>query len=218
MARRLPHPITKEDFSKLVEALKKELEKEWKPRKKHYTQKGLRLKQYLIAMCFGFGAGMRISEIFGLEKEQKYIYKKKGDDLEITRTIYTKIPPLTYDRIENNFIRITAGKGMKDGVVPVPTKIFRKAGVTREDLKKFLPLRVSYRATQFFITKFGKRILNKHITFHMLRHGFVTTLLNAGIPIHQVQAWARHSRMDTTGLYSHASISDESAKEVQEAF
>jgi len=216
--RKLPHPISKEDFEKLIEVVKKDLEKEWKPRKKEYSNKGYRLKQYLIAMCFGFGAGMRISEIFGLEKEQIYTYKKQNTDTEVTKTIYTKIPPLTYDRIENNFIRIIAGKGMKDGVVPLPAKVFRKAGITREDLKRNLPLRVSYRSTQNYVTKLGKRVLKKHITFHMLRHGFVTTLLNSGMPIHQVQAWARHSRMDTTGLYSHATISEESAQKVEEAF
>lgn len=194
MARKLPHPISKEDFDKLVEAIKKELEEEWKPRAKRYTKTGERLRQYLVAICLGFGAGMRISEILGLQKKQKY----KDKILE------SNIPALTFDRIENNYIRVISGKGRKDRVVPLPVKTFRQAGITKQDLKQYLPLKISYRSMQNYISQISKKVLNKHVTFHQLRHGFVTHALESGLDIHQVQMFAGHSRLDTTGLYLHA--------------
>lgn len=204
MARKLPHPISKEDFDKIIDSIKKDLEEEWKPRKKEYTITGQKLKQYLIAICFGFGAGMRISEILGLEKTQSYERKNAKGEL-IKKTIITEIPPLSPHQIEENFVRVLGGKGKKDRIVPLPVKIFRKAGITRSELIRNLPLdKISYRTTQMFITKMGKKILHKNITFHQLRHGFATHALESGLDIHQVQMLMGHSRLDTTGQYLHA--------------
>ena len=137
---------------------------------------------------------MRISEIFGLTKEQKY---KES-------FIISRIPPLTSECIEENSIYIVRGKNGKSGRVPLPTKILRRAGITRKILIDSLPLKVSYRSTQKYITDLGNSILKKHITFHQLRHGFVTHALESGLDIHDVQRFARHSRLDTTGRYLHS--------------
>ncbi len=114
-----------------------------------------------------------------------------------------RVPPLTFDRIEDKNIRIL-GKGGKERMAPLPTKLLRSSGITRADLKKNLPLIVSRRSIQDFIKKLGDDVLNKHITFHQLRHGFVTHALESGIDIHDVQRFAGHSRLDTTGLYLHS--------------
>ena len=205
--RRLPQFVTKEDFDKLLEVAKKELKKYWMPRKEEYKPSGKRIQQYIIAMCLGFGGGLRISEIFGLQKKQKYTYqtkeqKQKGE-LPETKILESNIPKLMPERIEEKFIRLK-GKGQKDRVVPYPSKIFMKAGITRTQLLKNLPLSVSYRSCELWITNLGKKVLKKHITFHQLRHGFITTLMNAGMPIHQVQIYSGHARMDTLGIYAHA--------------
>lgn len=203
MARKLPKPINKEDFEKILEKAKKDLEVEWRPRKEEYTPTGNKIRDFIIAICLGYGAGMRISEVCGLIKKQRYIKNKgKADQVEIT--ISTHIDPISKENIENNFIRIIEGKGKKDRVVPLPIKLFRRAGLTRSDIEKALPLKTKYRRMETMITRYGKQVLDKHITFHMLRHGFVTFLLSSGMPIHQVQALAGHARMDTTGLYAHA--------------
>ena len=89
-------------------------------------------------------------------------------------------------------------------MTPLPTNIFRQAGVTRLDLKQNLPLKVNRRSIQHFIKKLGDKVLQKHITFHQLRHGFVTHALESGIDIHDVQRFAGHSRLDTTGIYLHS--------------
>lgn len=203
MARKLPQPILKEDFDKLLEAVKKERDEHWMPRKEEYKPTGKRLQDFLIAICFGFGAGMRISEICGLKKKQVYTYKKKGQIEATTQTLESNIEPLTPKSIENNMVRVKMGKGGKDRTVPLPTKTLRRAGITRADLDKLLPLKTSYRTIEKLITRYGEQVLGKHITFHMLRHGFVSHALASGMAIHQVQAFAGHSRMDTTGLYAH---------------
>lgn len=182
MARKLPQPITREDFDKLLSEAKHQREYFRKPNGK-LSPRGERFNQYITAMVLGFGAGMRISEIVGFKD---------------------KVPALTKDKVESNFIRIISGKGGKDRQVPLPGKLFISAGIRREDFRNNLPLTVSRRAIQNYFEQLGDKVLKKHITFHRLRHGFVTHALESGMNIHEVQMFAGHSRMDTTGLYLFA--------------
>lgn len=134
------------------------------------------IKQFMLAMILGFEAGMRISEIVGLKDKIQKLQKKQ---------------------IENNCIRIIGGKGNKDRVVPKPKRINQNAIA-------MLPLTINRRPLQKYITQLGRDVLNKEITFHTLRHGFVTECINRGMPLHEVQMFAGHSRLDTTGIYLHA--------------
>ena len=88
-----------------------------------------------------------------------------------------KIPPLTPDRIESNNIRIISGKFGKSRVVPLPSKLFLKAGISREKLLRYLPLRASRRGFQDYFKKLGKQVLKKDIHVHSLRAGFATHAL-----------------------------------------
>lgn len=135
-------------------------------------------KEIMLAILLGFEAGMRISEIVG--------YKGK------TNTIQS----LQKDQIESSSIRIVQGKGKKDRVVPRP-KRFNETAI------KMLPLTIKRRMLQNFVTKLGWDVLNKHITFHTLRHGFGSHLAQTR-PLHEVQMLMGHSRLDTTGIYLHA--------------
>lgn len=193
--RKLPQPINREEFEQLLKEAKDEREKHRRERIGDLDKKGIRINQYIIALCLGFGAGMRISEIVGHKGKAK-----SGQEINI--------PALEKDKIESNFIRIINGKGRKDRIVPIPTKIFRLAGITREELLKNLPLKVSRRAIQQYIEELGNKVLKKEISFHKLRHGFVTTALESGIDIHQVQMFAGHSNLATTGIYLHANPKD----------
>lgn len=207
MSRKTAHPITKEDFEMLIEKQKEELKKYWKPRKKTYSKTGKKIREYMIAMSFAFGSGMRISEIYGLNKEQEYTYQKKGEDKPSTRIIKSDIPPLSLDMFEFNtrFIFLPKRKKGKKGRVPIPVKTLKMAGITRETLKRYLPLKhTTMRSCQRFFTKLCREVLNKHSTFHQLRHGFVTHALESGVDIHDVQNFAGHSRIDTTGQYLHS--------------
>lgn len=157
MPRKLPSPITQEDFEKLFKA---ESDKKIK-----------------LSMLLGFEAGMRISEIVGY-----------GD----------KIKPLSKSQIGPASIKVIGGKGQKDRVVPRPKRM-------NETALKLLPLKLNRRTLQRKVTILGEKVLGKHITFHTLRHGFGSHLVNQGRPLHEVQMLMGHSRLDTTGIYLHAS-------------
>jgi len=182
MAKKLPTVITREEFDKLLERAKKLRESYRMKRSKKLRDRGTKINQYIMAMCLAFGAGLRISEIIGLPN---------------------KYEPLSFRQIENNMIRIT-GKGQKDRMTLLPIKIFRSAGITREDLKNNLPLSIKRRSLQHFIETLTFSVLGKRKSFHKLRHGFGTTLAGAGRPLHEIQMLMGHSRLDTTGIYLHA--------------
>lgn len=146
-------------------------------------------KEFMLAMLLGFEAGMRISEIVG--------YKDK-------------VPPLSRGQVEGNSIRVISGKGGKDRIVPKPKRI-------NETAVKMLPLKIKRRTIQRRITALGKQVLNKHITFHTLRHGFCSHLAGSGRPLHEVQMLAGHSRLDTTGIYLHANPK-QAIEKAQEVF
>lgn len=174
MAKKLPKIISQEEFETLHDAA-------YKLEKKAGDKRAKRIRQYRVAMILGFEGGMRISEILGLQNKDKS----------------WKIKLLDEKQIEGNSIRVIGGKGGKDRVVPKPKRINQKA-------IDMLPLSVSRRSLQKFFTNLGRGVLNKEITFHTLRHGFCTHLVNQNRPLHEVQMLAGHSRLDTTGIYLHA--------------
>ncbi len=135
-------------------------------------------KQIMLSMLLGFEAGMRISEIVGF----------KGKNI---------IQPLQKDQIESAAIRIIQGKGKKDRIVPRPKRL-------NENALKLIPLKIQRRTLQRVTTEFGRKVLNKEITFHTFRHGFCSHLAGSGRPLHEVQMLAGHSRLDTTGIYLHS--------------
>lgn len=222
MARKLPDYFTKEEFDKLLAQARKERDSHYKPRKKEYSEKGKRINQYMIAMILGFGSGMRISEIVGLEEQHtkccdtpmitKQVVeegkkRKKKYCLDCEQEIskneqwYFKkgewaIPPLTPDKIDRSLIRVKEGKGKKDRVVPKPRLLNQQA-------IKQLPLRIGRRQFQRYAKRLGKEVLNKNITPHTFRHSFATHALEKGMGLAQVQILLGHSRLDTTGIYLH---------------
>jgi len=145
--------------------------------------------QYLIAMILGFESGMRISEIVGYAD---------------------RIKPLTKEQVSNSSIKILSGKGERDRIVPRPKRLNQKAVDS-------LPLTISRRSLQGFITKLGKKVLNKDITFHTLRHGFATHYYNKTHDLRGTQMLLGHARIDTTTIYAHVNPED-LLKRVEEVF
>ena len=155
--------------------------------KKGYKKTSYRIKQYKLAILLGFESGLRISEILGLKYPSNH---KKFPGVQ-------KIKSLSQDKIRGHQIFIEEGKGGKDRVVPRPKRFGPNA-------IKMLPLKIKRRALQDFIEKIGEEVLNKKLTFHMLRHGFGSHLAGQDRPLHEIQMLMGHSRLDTTGMYLHA--------------
>lgn len=87
-------------------------------------------------------------------------------------------------------------------IVPIPKG-------WKDEFLKYLPLNTTDRTLE---RKFKKYAVNsnlaKHYTFHSLRHGFATRLLENGVPINQVQVLLGHSNVSTTSVYVKANPVD----------
>ena len=135
-------------------------------------------KKYKLAYALALGSGLRLSEVVG------YI---------------DRIKPLEASQIDlkAHTIRVY-GKGGKERVT-VTSRFLNETNI------KMLPLKLKRRTIQDRIKKLGKRVLQKEVTFHTLRHGFANFMANEkDMPLPMVQTLLGHSRLDTTGIYTKA--------------
>jgi integrase/recombinase XerD len=113
---------------------------------------------------------------------------------------------------ESFFVR--EGKGQKDRCMPIPSRIKELLGDWIGD-RQTGPLfpsprggSLKPRAIQLMIKRQALRAgipkteLTK-ITPHKLRHFFATRLVQAGVPLHEVQQMLGHSSLSTTQVYLH---------------
>ena len=106
------------------------------------------------------------------------------------------------EHIRDNSIFIPESKYGLERIVPIP-KGWKK------DFIKELPLKTTPRTLQRKFKKYSKKAkLQKYYTFHSLRHGFATRLLESGVPINQVQVLMGHSNISTTSIYTKANPID----------
>ena len=102
-----------------------------------------------------------------------------------------------------------------DGMIFVPESKYgveRKVPIPkgwRDEFFKFLPINKTARTLDRKFKFYSKEAgLNPLYTFHSLRHGFATRLLESGVPISHVQLALGHSDISTTGIYIKASPTD----------
>ena len=101
-----------------------------------------------------------------------------------------------------NSIFIPESKYGVERVVPIPKG-------WRDSFTKLLPFGISARTLQRRFIKYGRLAkLPHHYTFHSLRHGFATRLLESGASINQVQVLMGHSNISTTSVYTKANPID----------
>ena len=104
--------------------------------------------------------------------------------------------------LRDNSIFVPESKYGVERIVPLP-KGWKK------DFEKDLPLKTTARTLERKFKSYSlKAKLPSHYTFHSLRHGFATRLLESGVPINQVQVLLGHSNISTTSIYMKANPSD----------
>jgi len=218
--RKIPKVINQEEFETIFKVVK---ESEHQKR-----------QEIMLAMILAFEAGMRISEILGYNNsisrccnssiEKKNVERKhkkvkinlckecgkelSSKDMKLGKE--WKIQPLTKEQVNKTSIRVISGKGQKDRIVARPKRVNEKA-------VSMLPLTIQRRFFQGYITKLGKKVLDKHITAHTYRHGFATHYYNKTKDILGLQQTLGHARTDTTSIYAHTNPED-TVNKIREVF
>jgi integrase/recombinase XerC len=140
----------------------------------------------------GYGAGLRISELVGLD--------------------------LAHVDTDQGWVR-TVGKGNKERVVPIGSKavealqryLTRRGELLRtEESALFLNARggrITARSVRrLFKEHLVRAGLDTSITPHGLRHSFATHLLDSGADLRGIQELMGHENLSTTQRYTHVSI------------
>jgi site-specific recombinase XerD len=155
-----------------------------------------------------FSAGLRVSELVNINREQVNLAKQefsvrgKGGKIRIV------------------FISNTAQKALEKYLskrtdidpaifIRLPKKQF--ANVKKDNLR--LTPRSVQRIVKYYAAKAG---IVKDVHPHTLRHSFATDLLANGADIRSVQAMLGHSSITTTQIYTH--VTNQQLKEVHRAF
>lgn len=104
---------------------------------------------------------------------------------------------------------------LSDGMIFIPESKYgveRKVPIPkgwREEFFKDLPINKTERTLQRKFKTYSKKVgLNPLYTFHSLRHGFATRLIENGTPINLVSLALGHADISTTGIYIKASPQD----------
>lgn len=106
------------------------------------------------------------------------------------------------EHFRDNSIFIPESKCGVERVVPLP-KGWRK------DFFNYLPIPRSERTLQRKFKEYSKKAgLNPLYTFHSMRHGWATRMLEKGVPINQVSLGLGHSNIATTSIYTKAAPQD----------
>ncbi len=108
-------------------------------------------------------------------------------------------------------LRVVLGKGGKPAVIPLPPPVARAVDLAAaaRPAGPILTTRTGRRLDRSAATRITTRIARAaNIPFrvhpHVLRHTFVTTMLDAGVPLRDVQIAARHSDPRMTIRYDRA--------------
>ena len=159
---------------------------------KYLPGKKIVLRDILVLELL-FGTGLRVSELCALTKDT---FMLGGSELRL----------------------LVRGKGQKERIIQVSTpelvhlcRIYCQEWadeLCKKDAVLFNRLgnTLSPQSVRGIINKYLKKIGSTyHITPHMFRHTFATSLLESGMDIRYIQSLLGHSSISTTQIYTHVS-------------
>jgi site-specific recombinase XerD len=154
-----------------------------------------------------FSAGLRVSELTGINRDQLNLSRQefsvtgKGDKIRIV------------------FISDTAKEALEkylDKRMDIDPALFvrisDKQSKTKKETLRLTPRSIQ-RIVKFYAAKAG---IVKDVHPHTLRHSFATDLLSNGADIRSVQTMLGHSSITTTQIYTH--ITNKQLKEIHKKF
>jgi len=106
-----------------------------------------------------------------------------------------KLQPEDIDKGQR-IIRIKQAKGNKDRNIPIPPQALKGLSL--------IPINCGVRALEISFKQISKKVLNRNLHFHQLRHSGATYYLNKKKwNTRQVQQLLGHSKIQTTEIYTH---------------
>lgn len=158
-----------------------------------------------------FSAGLRVSELTSLDRDQvnltkdEFSVRGKGSKLRIVF-----LSPSAKQALERYLDRRT-------DVDPALFVSHRKLGLVSQEAAKRESLRLTPRSVERLVKHYAKKAgIVKDVHPHTLRHSFATDLLKNGADIRAVQTMLGHASITTTQIYTH--VTNERLKAIHQAF
>ena len=196
------HHLSYDQTKHVVEGVRKKLKLSAPPARRRTVERLDRLEvERLIAAAYQRSSsyGLLVKTLFYTGARVNELANIKVEDLRLDLE-----PPQIY---------LAVAKGGSDGYVPIlPTLAQelrthlngRKVGYLFESNRHD---RYSSRAVQLMVKEAARAAgLEQTVTPHRLRASVATLLLDAGMPLEQVQKFLRHKRIATTQIYAETSL------------
>lgn len=145
----------------------------------------------IVVLELLFSTGLRVSELCALSKD-------------------------TFQLSDNELHLLINGKGRKERIIQITTKeLLYLLKTYYNEFSKEIDAQgtilfnrrgnpLSPQSVRRIINKYMKQAgIENHITPHMFRHTFATSLLEAGMDIRYIQSLLGHSSISTTQIYTH---------------
>lgn len=162
-----------------------------------------------------FSAGLRVSELVNINREQinldKQEFSVRGKGGKIRIVFVSDTAKKALEKYLNKRMDIDPALFVRIEVKEAELLKNRSSASTDKGLR--LTPRSVQRIVKFYAAKAG---LVKDVHPHTLRHSFATDLLASGADIRSVQAMLGHSSITTTQIYTH--VTNQQLKEVHKAF
>lgn len=172
---------------------------------------GVRVRRDRAILELLFSAGLRVSELTGLDRDQVNLAKEefsvrgKGSKLRIVFLSPRAIRAIG-DYLEH-----------RADVDPALFVSHPKKGLVNKKNAKRDSLRLTPRTVARLVKHYAKKAgIVKDVHPHTLRHSFATDLLMNGADIRSVQAMLGHASITTTQIYTH--VTNERLKEIHQSF